>query len=200
MLFLLSVTVRYGFAVVLIFALFYYIVQPPYSAAGKRLSSLEKRAGLSLDTQIGIMEAGLEHIRAFGKVPRAAQELRAIVNESQKSEYCRLQSKSRLHLLCTISQAFISASVVASGLLFKEKTSRSVFGVMLYCTTNHAFMLRILLLTCHEVEKYLVKIDRIKAFCENTPLEKEESVALSLNGQWPETGGLDFHHATITSG
>ncbi|KAJ6785363.1 hypothetical protein PWT90_03238 [Aphanocladium album] len=196
---LISAGAHLGFLSVLAFAVFCAVVEPSYSAGRSQLAGREAQTRVLLNSHITTVQSGIEHIRSFGQIPQALREGRNLIREAQRSKYHVLQCNSRLFLLCALLEALTWSIILILGLVFERGTSTLAFGVAVYFVMNRTDGAWMFVTSRHTVDEKLACVSRIKAFCRDTPLERDESTPLPLDGQWPAAGGLDFHHATITS-
>ncbi|KAK3903084.1 ABC transporter type 1, transmembrane domain-containing protein [Staphylotrichum tortipilum] len=172
-----------------------YVIQKVYLRASRQLRflELESRAAV-LSTFLESVE-GVETIRAFGWVGKAADQNAARLEDSQRPEFLLMCLQRWLNLTLDMIAAAVAVGIIAAAVALRGRVSGGQVGVALNIMLVANTTLLRLVESWTTLEVSLGAVARLKALESTTPSEADKNAGFEPPWGWPQ-GRIELKRVT----
>lgn len=197
---LVAVATRYTLAVLPGLLLVLTCLQHFYLRTSKRLRHLELDTNGALTAAVAETTAGLITIRAHDWADETTASFRATLDRSQRPMYLLAIVQTWLRMVLHLVVAGLSVIVTAVAVVTRDNDSNnaSAVGVALLNLSLLGENLGNLLSSWTQLETSLGAIARIRAFEQDTPLERKVESPRSLPDGCPVGGAVSFQGVSVS--
>jgi ABC-type multidrug transport system fused ATPase/permease subunit len=167
-----------------------YVVQRFYLRTSRQLRLLDLEAKSPLYTHFLDTVKGIATLRAFGLIPRYAQENIRLIESSQRPAYLLLMVQEWLNLVLNV--VVMIMAVLMTTLSVRLHSKAGFAGASLYSLLTLGDVLSGIVIYWTKLETSLGAIARLKTFSETVTPEDTEDEDIIPSPQWPEHGAVSL--------
>ena len=141
---------------------------------------------------------GLITIRAFGWKTAYKTKTLQLILDSQKPYYLLLCVQQWLGLVLNLVVSVLAILLVGLAVALRDTASPALMGVALVMMISLGQTITGLVQSWTNLETSLGAVARVKAFQEETPIEKTlQRNTINPSHSWPPQGGIEFENVSV---